>query len=252
MTDKQIIIDGKECRYWFRLNPGDYRKCSLRGENDNCEEIKDCFVKELLKQLKRKEQECEELKEEVNLLRQYKGSKQASYESMQEEKNKAIFQNRDLLKQVEGWQEKYNKLEAEQDKIKAIGDNYFDEYEMCCLDLPDAIDSLLKRYDNAFIKFKKERKELKEDNEELKRQYKELGQCSKRLKDYYEEEKKTLSNRFLKLKQTLANIKEIAITGLKGFCSKCSRKECEDNNCIETAIRDILQLISEVENDRQS
>ena len=39
--------------------------------------------------------------------------------------------------------------------IKAIGDNYFDEYEMCCLDLPDAIDSLLKRYDNAFIKFKK-------------------------------------------------------------------------------------------------
>ena len=61
-----------------------------------------------------------------------------------------------------------NKVKAERDKIKAIGDNYFDEYEMCCLDLPDAIDSLLKRYDNAFVKFKKERKELKEDNEELK------------------------------------------------------------------------------------
>lgn len=59
MADKQII-DGKECRYWFRLNPGDYRKCSLRGKNDNCDEIKDCFVKELLKQLNRKEQECQE------------------------------------------------------------------------------------------------------------------------------------------------------------------------------------------------
>lgn len=103
----------------------------------------------------RKEKECEELKEEVNLLRQYKGSKQASYENMQVEKNKAVSQNRDLLKQVEGWQEKYNKLEAERDKIKAIGDNYFDEFEMCCLDLPDAIDSLLKRYDNAFIRLKK-------------------------------------------------------------------------------------------------
>ena len=66
MTDKQIIIDGKECRYWFRLNPDDYRKCSLRGENDNCDEIKDCFVKELLGKLALKEQECEELKEAID------------------------------------------------------------------------------------------------------------------------------------------------------------------------------------------
>ena len=52
------------------------------------------------------------------------------------------------------------------------------------------------------------------------------------------------------LKKTLIEIKEIAKTGLEGFCPKCSRKECEDNNCIETAIRDILQKISkcEVEN----
>lgn len=63
MTDKQIIIDGKECRYWFRLNPDDYRKCSLRGKNDNCDEITDCFIKELLSKLALKEQECEELKE---------------------------------------------------------------------------------------------------------------------------------------------------------------------------------------------
>lgn len=54
-------------------------------------------------------------------------------------------------------------------------------------------------------------------------------------------------NKAEQLKQTLAEIKEIAITGLEGFCPKCSRKECEDNNCIETAIRDILQKISECE-----
>lgn len=51
--------------------------------------------------------------------------------------------------------EKYNKLKAERDKIKEICDGYFDEFEMCCLDLPDAIDSLLKRYDNAFVRLKK-------------------------------------------------------------------------------------------------
>ena len=65
MIDKQIIIDGKECRYWFRHNPDDYRKCSLRGKNDNCDEIKDCFIKELLGKLALKEQECEELKKSI-------------------------------------------------------------------------------------------------------------------------------------------------------------------------------------------
>ena len=64
MQDKPVI-DGIECRYWFRVNPRDYRKCSLRGENDNCDEIKDCFIKELLGKLALKEQECEKLKIEV-------------------------------------------------------------------------------------------------------------------------------------------------------------------------------------------
>ena len=36
MQDKPVI-DGIECRYWFRVNPRDYRKCSLRGGNDNCD-----------------------------------------------------------------------------------------------------------------------------------------------------------------------------------------------------------------------
>ena len=55
MQDKPVI-DGIECRYWYRVNPRNYRKCSLRGENDNCDEIKDCFIKELLGKLALKEQ----------------------------------------------------------------------------------------------------------------------------------------------------------------------------------------------------
>ena len=66
MQDKPVI-DGIECRYWFRVNPRDYRKCSLRGGNDNCDEIKDCFIKELLGKLALKEQECEELKKSIEL-----------------------------------------------------------------------------------------------------------------------------------------------------------------------------------------
>ena len=62
MTDK---IDGKECRYWFRPNPGNYRRCALRGKDDNCDEINNCFIKELLGKLAQKDEECKRLKEEI-------------------------------------------------------------------------------------------------------------------------------------------------------------------------------------------
>ena len=58
-------------------------------------------------------------------------------------------------------------LKAEQNKIKTICDNHFDEYEMGCLDLSDAIESLLERYDNAITGLTKQRKELKAENDEL-------------------------------------------------------------------------------------
>ena len=102
MTDKHII-NGKECRYWFRPNPSDYRKCSLRGENDNCDEIKDCFVKELLGKLALKEQECEKLyiqlktdeeyhKEEGNTLRKIIKNK--------EERNIEVYKEKKKYKQT--------------------------------------------------------------------------------------------------------------------------------------------------------
>lgn len=105
MTDKQII-DGEECRYWFRPNPDDYRKCSLRGKNDNCDEITDCFIKELLGKLALKEQECEELKK-------------------QRESDKGLItsigkQNYQLLQE-------YDKLKTALTEIKEIAKN------SCCL-----------------------------------------------------------------------------------------------------------------------
>ena len=107
--------------------------------------------------------------------------------------------------QLRAKEQECNQIKAERDKIKAIGDNYFDEFEMCCLDLPDAIDSLLKRYDNAFTRFKKERKELKAKNEKLKseiKHYKQIAQYHGNLSVKY-------TNKSAKLKQTLTEIKAI-------------------------------------------
>lgn len=67
MADK---IDGKECRYWFRPTPGDYRKCALRGKNDNCDEINDCFIKELLGKLAQKEQDYEKVKQTLDIIKE--------------------------------------------------------------------------------------------------------------------------------------------------------------------------------------
>ena len=67
MADK---IDGKECRYWFRLTPGDYRRCALRGKNDNCDEIEDCFIKELLGKLAQKEQDYEKVKQTLDIIKE--------------------------------------------------------------------------------------------------------------------------------------------------------------------------------------
>lgn len=99
-------------------------------------------------------------------------------------------------------------------------------------------------------------KRKEQECEELKRQYKELGQCSKRLKDYYDKEKETLSNRFLELKQTLIETKEIAEINsidtcwtVLELCEKCNEnKEC-DIQCPFFKFKVILQKISEVLND---
>ena len=112
--------------------------------------------------------------------------------------------------------------------------------------------------DKQIIQYKKECFEepycsLREVLEELSRKEQECEE----LKEQHQGDKGLITStgkmnyqllqEYDKLKTTLTEIKEIAITGLEGFCPKCSRKECGDNNCIETAIRDILQKISEVE-----
>ena len=101
-------------------------------------------------------------------------------------------------------------------------------------------EELKENLPNAITRLMGELDQLKAENDELKRQYKELGQCSKGLKDYFEKEKETLSNRFLKLKQTLTEIKEIVSSTLD-----CGEWIGQGDNKMEQ----ILNKISEVENE---
>ena len=177
MTDKQIIIDrvdasewtDEEIRYNFeKHSPKAIRQIAfdlykqLKHKEQECEELKEdrerwksnfngkvSAIEELLQQLDQLKAENEKLDKEVKLLRQYKCSKQASYESMQVERNKAVSRNQDLLKQVEKWQEKCNKLEAENEKLKH--DNGYE------------VGALEKTIDN-----------LKAENEDLKKQVNDL------------------------------------------------------------------------------
>jgi len=53
----------------------------------------------------------------------------------------------------------------------------------------------------------------------------------------------------MELRQLLIEIKDIAQTGQEGFCPKCNHPiPCDDYNCSETAIGEILDKINGVMN----
>ena len=136
MTNKQII-DGKECKYWFRLNPSDYRKCSLRGKNDNCDEITDCFIKKLLGKLALKEQECEKLYIQLKADEEY---------HKEEENNlRRIIKNKEE-RNIELYKEN-NKLKQTLAEIKEIAN--FDctcgHTQMCICNVCDKIDEIIQK-----------------------------------------------------------------------------------------------------------
>ena len=175
MTEKEIKINGFE-KYLT-----------------NCS---DCNIK---KQLKRKEEECEELLKFNNSL---------------VEEHKTI--GNDLYKEIKDYRKKLQAKEQECEELKTEFDNFEKQIKL----QGNFIDSFLNATNNSEWL----NKSILED---------EADAIIEKVESDYVQLKK--------FKQALQEIKEIAITGLEGFCPKCSRKDCEDNNCIETAVRDILQ-----------
>ena len=88
------------------------KECTnLKAENDLLKQECDNWEQQVLFA----DEQIDKMQDEIHLLQQYKKSKQASYESMQIEWNKAVSQNQDLLKQNENWQKEYWKLEQGND-----------------------------------------------------------------------------------------------------------------------------------------
>ena len=239
MTDKQIIIDGvdmNECEFLIINNDKHLCRCiksDLFGaiefvENvrkGNCKDNPNCYYK----QLKRKEQECEE------------------FRKANDEKNELLAKLgcptiATARRKVFCLQEQLDQFKAEQNKIKTICDNHFDEYEMGCLDLSDAIESLLERYDNAITGLMKQRKELKADNDEFKTMLKDLSYENQKFCYQIEEQTKQLEPFKDEYFKSLDNV---VIAGL----AKKSIRITAENSKLEQALTEIKE-IAEIINDR--
>ena len=115
MTNKQIIIDGLDvsgCVY-FKMNNkmSMCRACNSGIGTPYCEYHKDCYYK----QLKRKEQECEELKDEIKhykQITQHHGNLSVKYTNKSARYKQALTKIKDIAEKY------YRTLSAEKDCIK--------------------------------------------------------------------------------------------------------------------------------------
>ncbi len=85
--------------------------------------------------------------------------------------------------------------------------------------------------------------ELKAENEKLREQLAEMISQSALLPKFFglsAGEITQLSTKCSQLEQALRKIHKIAKAGYEGMCPDCSKKQCEENNCIEHAINEIL------------
>ena len=104
MTDKQIIIDGvdvSKCKYF----DCDSKKCKAEYyvrhgyeivEYDSCRENPNCYYK----QLKRKEQECEELKEDVERWKSNFNGKVSAIEELLHQLDQLKAENEELRRSI--------------------------------------------------------------------------------------------------------------------------------------------------------
>lgn len=153
MTDKQIIGGRGSAKSYTTLNTievmleNEKLEEALKVKEQECEELKTKLLnwlgKEGLRQSDKEfyEEQLDQLKAENEVLKQYKASKQASYESMQRQWNEAINKNR-KLKQI-------------LTEIKEFAENFCsescpykdDEYDICVEDcfLDEIVNPILQK-----------------------------------------------------------------------------------------------------------
>ena len=226
MTDKQIIIhnvDVSECKKYehemIRCNTSLKNMC-LYGGRCTDKNNADCYYK----QLKRKEQECEELKLEIN-----------SYVTITDECLR--LDNKRLADEKRDLQQQLDQLKAE---VKSKTEYIQEQRE------------IIDQYSEEIRMYKKcQGKRASKREEQLKAENKKIEQCiieQNRLVVGMTKEIETLTFKKYELLQTLTEIKEIVKNG-KRFAERYMVTGEQKANVLIYA-NAILQKISEVENDR--
>ena len=118
MTDKQIMIDGVNvsgCEFYWR----EKELCNNGNLTSYCQENKDC----LYKKYKRKEQECEELKKQLE-------RKEENYQKLLSKSNKYIHNLVDEnVQDISNLARQLDQLKKELEKEKALKETYLTCYK---------------------------------------------------------------------------------------------------------------------------
>ena len=151
MTDKQKIIDKyTDCEYYNFSLGGICDQTTLSVNSKNCAKCSDidgCFIKELYKKLKAKEQECERLRE-INCIYLI-GVKQAN------ELKETVEHKQAYINNVENYNEQLNQ---QLDQLKAENEQLKDEYKI----LEDNLDSRTRDFEDVIDSYKQTLAEIKE------------------------------------------------------------------------------------------
>ena len=233
MTDKQIIIDGTQCRY-AHFDGGNTQRllCAIDDCFCDCHRENDCYYK----QYKRSEAQCEAMfVTHTDLEKKYK-AKEQECETLASQLDFEVQKKECLERECKELKSAFVRAECQ------IAD---DEILQC--DMREAIEGL-----------KAENEELKEELAKVRMEI--CNQCGE--KDDYNIPCKQIRDldyglqleieENYKLKQTLTEIKDIA----ENFCSEsCPYKDDDCDICVEDCFLDeivnpILQKISEVEDEK--
>lgn len=222
MTDKQIIVDGVDvsgCSYHYKHTRVCLVKMDAAGRYYNCANWHDCDFKRLSQQLKRKEQDCEELK-----------SVRDSWISKCEQETK--------IKEL--YQDGLDQLKVENERLN----NIIEEAKNSKLDLKSFLvgEAVQNEYEEQLENLKLDNKHL---NGLLDQALKELEE-TRELNDENSLRVTQLATKCCQLQKALEKVKELIQKEIADCEHWGDCTSCEYNCCT----RQILQICDEV-NDEQ-
>ena len=236
MTDKQIIIDGFNLEYIKKLLYNGQRSAittnifeaiieELERKEQECEQLRGEIwvveenLKDYIEHYNRQCEQLDQLKSENDTLKQYKASKQASYESMQREWNQAVNENRELKADNKHLNDLLNQALKELEELQNLKDE-------------DSLRVVILARENERLKELLAQDQCFQDK------------SHKCVKSFYIDERH---------KQAIEKVRELCQKD-KDFCVSCEGDghidciDCTEGGKAKLAVQ-ILQICDEVEND---